>query len=366
MNGAADKVLVGAFAFLLGGLLLFNLAGPDRGFSPMENRYLAKKPPCTPAALLSGRFSRQFEDYVTDEFAFRDQWVYLKGDMERLLLRRENKGIFLGRDGFLLENFRGPGAALARNIERINRLAQACPQLQVSLLLAPNSVALYPDKLPLFASVYSQAQVIEDTKTALGEGVDFVPVLEALWAERGQDLYYRTDHHWTMAGAYLAYRQLAPFLGFQPLPPSAYYQEVVARDFQGTYSAKAGNRWLKGEPIVVWQLREPVGVTVRFNDRKGTFPSLFFPEHLATRDKYAYFLDGNHPLAVIHTEAGQGGKIAVFKDSFAHALVPFLAPHFEEIHLIDLRFFDASPEEYLQEQEIDRVLFLYSVSAFAG
>lgn len=276
MNGAADKLLVGAFALLLGGFLLFNLEAPDQVFSSVENRYLAKRPACTYGDVLSGRFSRQYEEYVTDGFGFRDQWVLLKRDIEMLFLRRENKGVFWVRDGFLLEDFRQPGPALVRNIQGINRFARAFPDLQVSLLLAPNSVALYPDKLPLFAGVYPQAQVIEDVAAELGGRVDFVRILEALQAQRTQGLYYRTDHHWTMAGAYLAYRQLATVLGFQPLPPSAYYREVAARDFKGTYSAKACNRWLKGEPIGVWRLREPVGVTVRFNDREGISPSLFF------------------------------------------------------------------------------------------
>src|SRR5690554_6022972 len=177
MTRTAEKLLILAFILFLGGAMLLNLLTPDRAYSLRENRYLAKLPPFSVQNILKGRFSRQFEEYITDQFAFRDQWVLLKGDVELLLLRRENNGIFFGRDGYLLEDFSPPGPALARNLERINTFAQAFPHLRIHLLLAPNSVAIYPDKLPPFAQVYDQAQVLKRVEGGLVGGVELVPVL---------------------------------------------------------------------------------------------------------------------------------------------------------------------------------------------
>lgn len=366
MTKTAERILVLAFVLFLGGAMLLNLLTPDRVYSLRENRYLAKRPRFNVQNVLRGRFSSQFEEYVTDEFALRDQWVLLKGDLELLLLRRENNGIFFGRDGYLLENFRRPGPALARNLDRVNRFAQAFPNLKIRLLLAPSSVAIYPDKLPPFARVYDQAEVLETVRAELAAGVEFVPVLSALRAEGEQYLYFRTDHHWTVRGAYVAYCQLAEALNFQPLGPQDFERKIVAQEFWGTYYSKANNRYLKGDEIEVWLPQNPAQVEVRFNDREGSSSSLYFPQHLDTRDKYAYFLDGNHPLAIITTDRAEGGKLAVFKDSFAHALLPFLAQHYQEIHVIDLRFFDADLGQYLEEQEIQEALFLYSISSFAS
>ncbi|MGI6365492.1 MAG: DHHW family protein [Bacillota bacterium] len=366
MTKSAEKILILAFILFLGGAMLLNLLTPDRAYSLRENRYLAKRPRFDVQNILKGRFSRQFEEYITDQFAFRDQWVLLKGDLEMLLLRRENNGIFFGRDGYLLEDFPPPGPALARNLDRINAFAQAFPHLKIHLLLTPNSVAIYPDKLPPFARVQDQAEVLERVKGELATGIEFIPVLTALQAEREQYIYFRTDHHWTVRGAYLAYRQLAAALGFQPLVPQDFESKEVAQDFWGTYYSKANNRYLKGDEIEVWLPKKPAQVEVRFNDREGSFSSLYFPHHLETRDKYAYFLDGNHPLAVISTDRAQGGKLAVIKDSFAHALLPFLAQHYQEIHVIDLRFFDADLGQYLEEQGIQQALFLYNLSSFAS
>ncbi|HOB34944.1 MAG: hypothetical protein GX090_01440 [Firmicutes bacterium] len=365
MQRLSDRLLITAFVLFLAAMLLLNIATVDRAFSERENRYLTRRPELSLSSVFSGRFSRRFEEYITDQFVFRDQWVFLKADVERLLLRTENNGIFLGRDGWLLENFQRPGPALARNIQGINRFADAFPDIRIHVLLAPTSAAVYPEKLPPLAAVWDQRQVLAEVAQSLRPGIAFVPVLDALRARRDEYLYFRTDHHWTMTGAYYAYRELADALGFSPLAPEEFHRETVARDFQGTYSAKANRRRIRGDALEAWRPRTPRPLTITFNDRPGSFDSLFFPRHLEGRNKYDYFLDGNHPLAVIKTSR-PGGKLAVCKDSFAHALLPFLAQHYAEIHVIDLRFFTASLEQYIRQQEIDQVLFLYGLSAFAS
>lgn len=363
MSKKSDKLLVSFFLFFLGGMLLANLLTPHRVYSLRENRYLAAPPELGIDAIFSGRFSRQFEDFITDGFALRDHWVLLKSDLERLMLRRENNGVFFGGDGYLLEDF-SPGSALERNTNQVNRFAQSFPHLPVYLLLAPGSVAIYPEKLPPFANVYDQRLVLDQVEGQLEDSIDFVQVYDILARHKDQSIYFRTDHHWTMRGAYLAYTELAARLDLPVLAPEHLISEVVTEDFWGTYYSKANNRWLKSDEIEVLRPEKPVKAEIRFNDREGVH-QLYFPEHLETRDKYAYFLDGNHPLAVITTDVENDGRLAVFKDSYAHALLPFLAQHYGEIHVIDLRFFTDNLGTYLEENQIDAALFLYSISGFS-
>ena len=76
------------------------------------------------------------------------------------------------------------------------------------------------------------------------------------------------------------------------------------------------------------------------------------------------FINGNHPLTIVKSSMKNGKKLIVFKDSYAHNFVPFLAMNFEEIHLIDLRYFNMNPYEYIREHDFDRALFLYNLSTF--
>jgi len=76
------------------------------------------------------------------------------------------------------------------------------------------------------------------------------------------------------------------------------------------------------------------------------------------------FLDGNHALVNIKTGVKNGRKLAVIKDSYAHAFIPFLANHFEEIHVLDLRYYHSDVLVYLNDQKVSEVLFLYNVANF--
>jgi len=366
MTKISDKIIATTFLLFLVGMMVINIFTPDRVFSQRENRYLAKRPELTLRNVMSGRYSSRFEDYIIDEFIKRDQWVLIKSDLERLLLRTENNGIFFASDGYLFENFRRPGATLERNIGHINRFSLSFPDIPTHVVLVPNSATIYPEKLPLFASVYDQRLVLNQVQKGLSDSILFVPVHETLDQNREEYLYFRTDHHWTMRGAYYAYTQLAENLGFAPLSLWDCEIETVTDDFWGTYFSKANNRYLSSDYIEVIRPKNPVNVQIRFNDKEGVYDSLYFPKHLETRDKYSLFLDGNHPLTTITTDADNDRKLVVFKDSFAHNLIPFLAQHYQEIHIIDLRFFNNNLGQYILDHEIDQALFLYSISGFSN
>ena len=89
--------------------------------------------------------------------------------------------------------------------------------------------------------------------------------------------------------------------------------------------------------------------------------SLYELEYLDVKDKYGVFLDNNHPLIKISTDINNGKKIAIIKDSYSHSLIPFLVNNFEEIHVIDLRMFKGNVDNYLMENGLEDILFMYNV-----
>ena len=58
-----------------------------------------------------------------------------------------------------------------------------------------------------------------------------------------------------------------------------------------------------------------------------------------------------------------GRKICVFKESYGNAFVPFLADSFDEIYVIDIRYFGRNAVEYIKENGITDVLFLNNAFA---
>jgi len=96
---------------------------------------------------------------------------------------------------------------------------------------------------------------------------------------------------------------------------------------------------------------------------------MYFLDNLKDDDKYPVFLDGNHPYTVIKNNAllknGKNNKLLIIKDSFAHSLTPFLADHFSEIVMIDMRYYKQSVSELIDENDFSQMLFIYSIDNLA-
>ena len=78
------------------------------------------------------------------------------------------------------------------------------------------------------------------------------------------------------------------------------------------------------------------------------------------------YLDGNHALVEIETSSASAENLLVIKDSYAHVLVPYLAPHFSQITLADLRYYRMPMSQLAQQMGADRILILYSVDNFCA
>ena len=57
-------------------------------------------------------------------------------------------------------------------------------------------------------------------------------------------------------------------------------------------------------------------------------------------------------------------KLLVIKDSYAHIMSQFLCENYSEVHFLDPRYTNFDYEDYVEENGITEVLFLYNVSNF--
>ncbi len=192
--------------------------------------------------------------------------------------------------------------------------------------------------------------------------VDLYPEFQEKTAE-GKELYFRTDHHFNTLGAYTAYSKLAEKMGISPYPEQDFQKTEVTDSFLGTMYSKSGFRFLPPDTMERWDLSEEEKYTLYTADDDTTREGLYFEENLLVKDKYTYFLGGNHALQVIKKNT-PGEKVLLIKDSYAHIAAPFIARHFSETHLLDLRYFKKNVSNYIAEEKIDRVIVMYSLSEF--
>ena len=359
--------LITLFCLFLGGFGAALFILPDRDFSDLENRTLTQ---FTPPKLgengniFNGEFMEKFEDYVTDQFPLRDAFVGLKAMSERALGKQENNNVFFGKEDTLLSKFSEPDMEqVEKNIQAVNDFGRNAP-VTVYFSLIPSSTAIWSDRLPANAPTLDQKAFIEQLAGEVTDAI-YYDTYSTLWDHREEDIYYRTDHHWTTLGAYYGYEALMDNLGMEATPLDSYTPTVVTDQFYGTTFSSSGVRWVAPDTITTYVPED--GITVESNFT-GTMEAgrLYAPEYLDKKDKYSYFLGGVQPLCVIRTQNTDAPKLLIVRDSYSDSLAPFLTANFSEIHLIDLRYNKTSIQDYIVENDIDTALVLYSLSNFVS
>lgn len=364
MSKAYGRFLTAVFCLFLGGLLAWHLLLPDRDRSEAENRTLARLPAFSWGALKDGGFTRDVEEYFADQFPLRDQWTGLKARTEQVLGKREFHGVFLCGDT-LISRVEPPRNGLEeKNLSYVSRLAEAT-DIPVYLGLIPSAAEIWKDRLPKGAESWDQGAFLARAAETPGLAgtVDF---REALSAHGDEAIFYRTDHHWTTLGAYYGYTALMETLGrgTEVLGPEAFTPRVPpnADAFRGTLYSQSGVHWLPPDAIEFWVPEEGLPVT-SWRSGAPEEAELYDFSRLLSKDKYAAFLGGNQPLCVIKNPEGTG-KLLLIRDSYSDSLAPFLALHYQEVHLMDLRYYRRSAAQYAEENGIDSIAAVYSVPNF--
>ena len=361
MTKGYARFLTVLFCLFLGGLMVWQLLLPDRERSDVENRTLQQRPALTLSGVLDGSYMEDVESYVQDQFPLRDQWTGLKARTEQLIGKRLFNNIYLCDGETLISKVDAPTDGLEEtNLSFVVRLADGT-DIPVYLGLIPSAAEVWRDKLPEGAASWDQNGYLQQ---AADTGLPVIDFSAALTAHADEPIFYRTDHHWTSLGAFYGANALLERLGRSPLKAEDFTPETASTDFNGTLYSQSGIHWLMPDTMEFWV--EEDGLTVTSWRTGAPEPGMLYDwSYLTQKDKYSSFLGGNQPLCVIRNEnARDGGKLLLIRDSYSDSLAPFLAQSFEEVHLLDLRYYRMSPAQYAAENGIDEICVVYSVPNF--
>ena len=356
------------FVLLIAVGTIGSILWPKRSYSPNENRFLQQMPSFTITTVLNGEFESKYETYITDQFLLRDQWIAFKTNVERLLQKKDINGVYFAKDDYLIERHEATEINKEqeqKNVERLAIFVENAVKLlgddHVRVMLVPTASEILTDKLPAFASGYDQLAVIEQVKDLISSEY-VVDVTETLKNHKDEYIYYKTDHHWTSLGAYYAYVEWAKSMGIEPLSQEEYTITKGSDKFYGTIASKV-NVSVKPDDIYLYEKADHPSYEVEYNETETT-DTLFHYESLETKDKYSVFLNGNNALVKITTENKNGRKLLVIKDSFSHCFVPLLVDHFEEVYMVDFRYYKMGASTIIAEEGITDTLVLYNVINF--
>jgi hypothetical protein len=240
-----------------------------------------------------------------------------------------------------MEPFHMAKSGMTAYANSISAVKAYLPDVNVYAMFVPISVEFnLPQKYK--NGISSQLEAMNFWYLQMAENVITVDTWTELNNHKDEYLYFRTDHHWTQRGAYYAYAAFAKAAGFEPHEISDYNQGST-KGFLGYLYTVTKSSVLKNNP-------DSVEYFMPINQSKMTVYSspamtngTTYPVISSPRANYLMFLAGDNPLCHIVSDTVKNGKILlVTKDSFGNALIPFLTDHFEQIFVIDQRYFNKS------------------------
>lgn len=343
---------------------------PDEDFSEKENRVLAQMPQVNLEDIFSGAFSKDYESYLSDQFFARNQWIAMKTAVERSIGKQESNGIYFAKDEYLIEKHSGifKTDTAQNNLNYLSTFLKAQQEKlgteHVKAIIAPNAVDILKEKLPPYAVSEEEGAYLEQVRDTLPEG-SYVDARAVLQSHKQEDIYYRTDHHWKTLGARYVYEAWAEECGFSIVPTEEYTVSTLSTEFFGTIEAKV-NCDVNGDSIEAYYPKKAIDYTLIYNhNAEEPKESLYDMSCLDGRDKYGVFFGGNQPLIEAKTQANTGRRLLIIKDSYANCFASFAMQDFDEVDLVDLRYFNESLKEFMETKDYTDILVLYNVSGFA-
>lgn len=361
-----------AFVFLIFifGMAVWFLLNPKSEYSSSEKRYLQQFPEISVNKVLDGSFGTEFESYFADQFPARSFWVGLNAYYTLDTGNNGANGVYNCNNGYLINKPVSTNNKLEKNVSAIVKFKNSI-DVPVTVMFAPSTGYVTDNVLPAVHDKYNDDNYFEQTSKTLSEnGIAFTDLRKTFkeaYAD-GNQLYYKTDHHWTTLGAYTAYQKLCEQLNINPASKEKFDIKSYG-GFYGTTYSTSGFWFTQPDSIQIWDNPENTDKNIKVKISEGTntdeFGSMYFYNHLDEDDKYPVFIDGNHALTEITNSNAKGGTILLVKDSFSHSLAPFLAENYSKIILVDMRYYKMSVSQIVEQEKPEQVVFLYGIDNIA-
>ncbi|MFZ5354567.1 MAG: DHHW family protein [Bacillota bacterium] len=363
-------------------------------YSEAENRRLAEFPEFNRSTYFSGRLAEGIDEYLADRFMFRDRIVSFTYSLRNLRGYKPDEGVIIHQSGgfneggdpadiqvqeiefgetdtakIVLMKDRGFTAyklnedSIQYYAQSLNKLAELIGELELDVLIAPSQAYFVDKRYQKYTD--DQYSAMKMLKNNINPEVKLIDVFKQLKNHRAENIYFRTDHHWTGLGAYYAYLEACKILDIKTTSLKE-YEQIEIKDFVGSIYNMTQYEELKKKPdsFTVYKPETKLSYEIRYaiEDKEVTevFDTIIKTEFAEAEYKYNAFLFGDFGYSKIMTENADKENLLIIKDSYGNALIPFLVNQYYNIVMIDPRKYNESLLELIENEKIDRVLIINS------
>ena len=341
------------FTLIIGILTGYLFISPATEISESERRKLQQFPELSVSALMSGKFMKEFETYMTDQFPLRDAFRKLKAKVHfDIYNQSDNGGIYI-KDGYVSKIDSVYSESSTEHFtDRMDNL--------YNMYLKDSNCKVYysiiPDKNYYLAGEDYPVMDYEKLFSKVRNDLSYMTEIDISDTLSYESFYY-TDTHWRQEKITATAEKIRKEMGMSPLGK---YTEENAGDFYGVYYGQSALN-LPAESLNYLR-NEVTDKATTYNYENQKEAPVYNTEKLTdSLDKYDLFLSGPVSLMDINNPSGEKGrKLIVFRDSYGSSIAPLLMSDYEKVVLIDTRYI--APEmigEYV-DFEGSEVLFIYS------
>lgn len=337
-----NKIITILFIAIIFGILIASIFLKDIKISKFERRKLASFPK------ISEDFSEDLDEYLLDQFPFRNSLISLNSIINRKLLNKmDNNDVYVIENNVFEKNYPLDEKSCTGFINKINKVIEECDENRVFYSVIPDKSYFLEDDKYLKLDYSKMYGMLKSNIKA--EYIDIINLLEL-------DDYYKTDIHWKQENLDKVVNKIIQSLG-----KDYKKQDYVEKEYKYFYGASYSKAGLNLQPDILKYLVTEYFNRVKVNHLEYGKKSVYDEEKLINLDSYDVFLSGaSSYIEIKNNNLEDNSSLILFRDSFASSIVPLLIPYYNNIKIVDLRYIDFD----IAKEKIDLgnsdVLFLYS------
>lgn len=378
MKQIANIIFLVIFLAFLVAVTIGTVLSPKSSDSYWENRRLTDIPPLTADSVLDGSFFIQVEKYFSDHIVWRDSLVKLNTWLDLKLGRPVVNDLVAGSDVILsfhgynrwdLAYLQTLAEEMGERLAGVNKLVKSYGGY-FCYLGVPQQYSYYADYYPNYMD--NRQWTLQPTRQAFADtlsqrDIPYVDMLK-IYDELGHpdEFYSGVDHHYSYAGALVAYEALMERVNTDTGLELSILREgdgleliCLPNHYLGSLSRELYDLWPSDEKAVISTLSSEIPFT-RFDNGVQVESTLYaLPKTADDMVLYSLYMGGDVAETIIRTERPELPTALIFGESYTNAVETVLWTAFDETHSLDLRYYTyCSLEEYIAAYQPDVVICL--------
>ncbi len=252
--------------------------------------------------------------------------------------------------------------------QRIDAFADAVgSNVKVYSMVVPKSCAFYLSASKKYGHMWKNSLDVDTRIKELMKKAIYVDAYHVLEAHKDEEIYARTDFHWTGLGAFYAGEEFAKMAGVNYAPISEYTINRRSGYYGNMYNSTNHFAPLKDNPedlitMVPTASYKAYYHNVKYQYKESYTKNVKYSVFVPIADSYVTgwyetHIGGDLNFVRIETGLKTGRKLFIIKDSYGDALAPLFMSSFDEIYIADLRYMEVNALNFIKEHGITDVLF---------